>query len=235
MKKLILFDCDSTLSRIEGVDEMARLRGPEVYREIEEMTRLAMEGEIGLDEIFGRRLECVRPTEQETAVIGQKYIDTVEPHARTVVRRLREEGWQVGILSGGYRQAIRPLADFLGIERVEAVDLFFAEDGGAYRTFDQDYPTTRNGGKSEVVQRMREEDGFDVVVMVGDGVSDLETKEVVDLFIGFGGFAAREAVRKAADRFVVSLDELPDLLAVTGGRRRRPSPTGEGDGGEIGR
>lgn len=218
MKKLILFDCDSTLSEIEGVDEMARLRGPEVYREIEEMTRLAMEGAIPLGEIFGRRLEAVQPTRQETALVGQKYIQTVEPHAREVVQALKNDGWQVGILSGGYRQAIRPLADFLGIELVEAVDLFFADDGG-YAGFDARYPTTRNGGKTEVVEALRRKHALDRIVMVGDGVSDLETREVVDFFIGFGRYASREAVRKQSDSFVVSLAEVVPLLRISGGCR----------------
>ncbi|MGZ8868425.1 MAG: HAD-IB family phosphatase, partial [Thermoanaerobaculia bacterium] len=37
---------------------------------------------------------------------------------------------------------------------------------------------------------------------VGDGVSDLETKPAVDLFIGFGGVAVRDRVRDEADTFV---------------------------------
>ncbi len=220
MKKLILFDCDSTLSEIEGVDEMARLRGPEVFREIEEMTRMAMEGTIPLDEVFGRRLEIIRPTREETERIGRQYIETVEPDAREAVRELRESGWDVAIVSGGYRQAIRPLADFLEISEVEAVDLFFEEDGG-YRGFDGDYPTTRNGGKSEVVSRLRERNGYDRVVMVGDGVSDLETKDVVEMFVGFGRYANRVAVREGADRFIGSLAQLPELLVETEGCRGR--------------
>jgi phosphoserine phosphatase len=218
MKKLILFDCDSTLSQIEGVDEMARLRGEAVYREIEEMTRLAMEGTISLNAIFGRRLELVRPSRQETESIGRAYIETVEPHARAVVRELARRGWEIGIISGGYRQAIRPLADFLGIELIEAVDLHFQADG-SYESYDSAYPTTRNGGKKEIVERLRETGGYERVVMVGDGVSDLETKEAVDLFIGYGGYATREAVKKEADHFVLSLAEVPSLVDFL----RRPS------------
>ena len=44
--------------------------------------------------------------------------------------------------------------------------------------------------------------------MVGDGVSDLETKPVVDRFVGFGRYLSREKVRAAADNFIHSLDEL---------------------------
>lgn len=211
MKKLILFDCDSTLSRIEGVDEMARLRGDEVYREIEEMTRLAMEGKLAIEGIFGQRLELVRPTRQETEAIGQVYIDTVVPDAAAVVEELARRGWDVAIISGGYRQAIRPLADFLGIDRVEAVDLYFREDG-SFESYDRDHPTTRNGGKCEVAESLRREGGYERLVMVGDGVSDLEAKPVVDLFIGYGGVVEREPVRRGADRFVRALAEILPLV-----------------------
>ena len=40
------------------------------------------------------------------------------------------------------------------------------------------------------------------MVFVGDGITDLETKEHVARFIGFGGVVARDAVLKNADYFV---------------------------------
>jgi phosphoserine phosphatase len=111
------------------------------------------------------------------------------------------------IISGGFRGANR-----LGIERIEAVDLFFDPATGGYKGFDEAYPTTRSGGKPEVVRRLRAELSPSRVVMVGDGVSDLETKPVVDLFVGFGGYVERARVRAEAPAFVRSLEELPPLL-----------------------
>ena len=37
------------------------------------------------------------------------------------------------------------------------------------------------------------------VVMIGDGISDLETKSDVDIMVGFGGVLAREKVKQGAD------------------------------------
>jgi phosphoserine phosphatase len=119
------------------------------------------------------------------------------------------------IVSGGFRNAIRPLADHLGVARVEAVDLHFAGDG-TYAGFDETYPTTRSGGKPEIVQRLRAELAPAAVVMVGDGVSDLEAKTAADLFVGFGRYVTRERVRREADHFIHSLGELPGLLARWG-------------------
>ena len=209
--KLILFDCDSTLSAIEGVDELARVRGPEAFARVEALTNDAMDGKVAVEAVFGERLRIIRPRLADVAAVGQRYLDTIEPTAVATVAALRAAGWEVMIVSGGFRQAIRPLADHLGVARVEAVDLFF-DAAGDYMGFDEAYPTTRSGGKPEVVRALKAELRPERVVMVGDGVSDLETKPEVDLFVGFGRYVAREKVRAGAARFVLSLDELPALL-----------------------
>jgi phosphoserine phosphatase len=209
--KLICFDCDSTLSSIEGIDELARLRGPAVFAGIRAMTEDAMNGRIPLESVFSRRLEAIRPSRADAEAVGRRYIENAEPSAASAVAALRAMGWTSVIISGGFRQAIRPLAGLLGVGRIEAVDLYFAPDG-SYSGYDESYPTTRSGGKPDVIRRLRAELGPERVVMVGDGVSDLETAPVVDLFIGFGGFTARERVRREASAFVTSLSEVPGLV-----------------------
>jgi len=213
--RLLLLDCDSTLSSIEGIDELGRLRGEATFAEIEAMTTAAMEGRIPVESVFGRRLEIIRPEAGHIAEVGRRYLATVEPTAKATLDELRARGWTPVILSGGFRNVIRPLADFLGVERIEAVDLYQGPDG-AYAGYDVAYPTTRSGGKPEIIQRLRTELAPRTVVMVGDGVSDLETKPVVDLFVGFGRYVTRERVRREAHHFIHSLAELPPLLARWG-------------------
>jgi phosphoserine phosphatase len=209
--KLICFDCDSTLSSIEGIDELARLRGPDVFARVEALTNDAMNGKIRMEDVFGRRMEIVRPGAAEAASVGRLYVETVEPTARATLSLLAKAGWTPVIISGGFRQAIRPLADFLGVGRVEAVELHFSPDG-SYKGYAADYPTTRTGGKAEVIAALRAELGPERVVMVGDGASDLETAPEVDLFVGFGGYVTREKVKLEAKAFVTSLAAIPALL-----------------------
>lgn len=211
-RRLAVFDCDSTLSAIEGVDELAGFRSPDVRQQVAALTDLAMQGEIAIDEIFTRRMELIRPSREECEAIGQRYVETVEPTARQTLEALRAQGWTTVIVSGGFVPAIEPLARMLGIERIEAVPLTFEGDGG-YAGFGQEYPTTRNGGKTEIVESLKQEYEAEACVMVGDGVSDLEVKPVVDLFVGFGRYAVRDRVRREAGAFIHSLDQLPALLA----------------------
>lgn len=212
VSKLICFDCDSTLSAIEGIDELARVRGPEIFAQVEAMTNDAMNGKLSVQAVFGRRLEIIQPRRADVAAVGRRYIETIEPTARATVGALQKDGWEVVILSGGFRQAIRPLAEVLGVARVEAVDLFFNGDG-TYRGFDTAYPTTRSGGKPEVIAALRQELKPARTVMVGDGASDLEAKPVVDVFVGFGRYVERAKVKAGAQHFIRSLDELPGVIA----------------------
>ena len=209
--KLLCLDCDSTLSAIEGIDELARLRDPELLAQVEAMTNQAMDGTIPVEEVFGRRLDIIRPTRSDVYQVADRYLQTVEPTAKATLETLVKRGWTPIILSGGFRQAIQPLAVYLGIQRVEAVDLVFDSEGG-YAGFDSRFPTTRSGGKPEVISALKAELSPVKVVMVGDGSSDLETKPVVDLFVGFGRYAKREAVKKGAGAFIRSLNELLELI-----------------------
>jgi len=211
MSKLLIFDCDSTLSGIEGIDELGRLRSSEIAAQIVQLTTDAMDGRVPLDNVFGRRLSLIQPSKQECTRIAQRYLDHVEPHAKRIIAALKSEGWEMAILSGGFIPCIEPLATYLGIDRIKAVPLYF-DASGAYAGYDADYPTTRNGGKLDMVRQLQAEGAYTMTVLVGDAASDLETKPGVDYFIGFGAYVCRPRVRAKADRFIYGLDELPPLL-----------------------
>jgi phosphoserine phosphatase len=209
--KLIVFDCDSTLSAIEGIDELARVNGPDTFQEIEALTNAAMNGEVPIDDIFAQRLDIIKPSLDTCKKVGQLYIEHIEPTALATLSQLRSDGWEIVIVSGGFTQVIEPLAALLGVKRIEAVPLKFCEDG-SYAGYDTSAPPTRNGGKPQIIEQLKAELSPEHIVMVGDGISDLEAKSVADVFIGFGRYAAREKVRSESDHFVFSLDEIPSIV-----------------------
>ncbi len=211
MKKIIVFDCDSTLSCIEGIDELGRILDADTFAQVEQLTNDAMDGKLPLDEVFPKRMELIAPSAQEAEAIAQMYIDKVESTAIATLKTLRDQGWTLMILSGGFAPLIQPLADLLEIEEVHAVPIYFDEQGN-YASYGKDYPTTRNQGKVEIINDIKSRHNPEKIIMVGDGISDLETKPVVDQFIGFSGFIARNKVVADADIMINSLDELIEIL-----------------------
>lgn len=211
-QKIAVFDCDSTLSTVEGIDELARWRSPEIFARCEALTHQAMDGHIPLEDVFAQRLTLIQPTRADIDRLAQLYLHTLVPGAEETLATLRAEGWSLWILSGGLLPAIQPLAQHLHIDHLAAVPIHFHPDG-AYADFDHTFPTTRSGGKPDYLRSARAQlRSPHRMVMIGDGSSDLETLPVVDLFIGYGGVTARDRVRQQAPHFIFDFREVPTLL-----------------------
>ncbi len=211
--RLLFIDCDSTLSAMEGIDEIARLSNPAIFAEVEALTNAAMNGEVPLAEVFKRRMEIIRPGKAIVEAVAQQYIDNVVPGAAVLIRMAKEHGWLPVILSGGFTPAIQPVARYLGVRHVEAVPLHFNELG-EYTGYGEDYPSTRNLGKNEIIRQWKEAMLPRRVIMIGDGISDLETKPDVDLMIGFGGVVQREKIRSGADVWWDDYTDLEKLMTA---------------------
>jgi phosphoserine phosphatase len=209
----VIFDCDSTLSAIEGIEELAHAH----RTEIAQLTEEAMRGEILLEDVYARRLELVRPTRDQVAALGERYVRTLVTDARETVAALLAESIEVRILSGGIRQAVETLALALGLtERaVAAVEVHFDENGD-YAGFDESSPLTRSGGKRTILERWLPELPRPIM-LVGDGATDLEARPPADTFVAFAGVVERPVVIDAADVVVRSPSLAPIVVLALGG------------------
>lgn len=74
-------------------------------------------------------------------------------------------------------QLILPVAARLSIpaSRVIANVLFF-DAAGAYSGFDRTVPTSRDGGKAEVVRTLKASHGYSPLIMIGDGSTDMQVR-----------------------------------------------------------
>lgn len=205
----VYFDCDSTLATIEGVDELLRFADPSLRAEVLALTEAAMNGTMPLAEVYETRLRRLAPRREQLREVGELYVRALVPDAADTVRALQFLGKHVGIVSGGLLEPVRQLAEHLAVpaENVHAVPLRFGADG-SYVDFDHDSPLWRNGGKIDVVRALPA--AHRPLAFVGDGITDLETKDHVARFVGFGGVAARAAVRAGAEFFT----DRPSLAAT---------------------
>jgi phosphoserine phosphatase len=208
---VICFDCDSTLSKIEGIDELARRVG--LGEQMSRLTDAAMNGELPLEAVYGQRLAAIKPDRTSIDWLAELYIAEIVEGVKDVFTALLAQNKDVHIISGGLRQAIAPLASFLGLpaDHVHAVDIYFNEDG-SYRNFDQESPLARAGGKSDICRQLTKSQGS--LVMIGDGKTDMEAKQAGAYVIGFGGVVDRPVVRELADKFVAEASLMSVLAHV---------------------
>ena len=205
-----MFDVDSTLSGIEGIDWLAAQRGPEIQAWSAALTERAMNGQIPIEAVYGERMHAVRPNRAEIEQLGRIYIDRMTDGARELFADLHERGIETVMVSGGLREAIAPLAAELGVDlrHVHAVSIYFDNDG-CYAGFEESSPMTRQNGKRLVVGAM----GLEAPVLaVGDGMTDSEMKSVVDGFAAFTGFTNRPPVIERADFVIENFDQLRALV-----------------------
>ncbi len=227
---LIFFDCDSTLSAIEGIDELARLKGKE--GRVGLLTNKAMDGELDLADVYGKRLRAIKPTLAQLKAVEERYWETVVEDAPEVIAALQFLGKEVFIISGGLIDAVKGFGRRLGLqpERIRAVELEYNELSGRWWDYHEpgaqqaktylDYsegPLTISSGKSKIISELAGRLPGKRV-MIGDGASDLATKPLVDLFVGYGGVVARETVKAEADVFLQD-PSLAAILPLVSGQR----------------
>ncbi len=206
----VVMDVDSTLTALEGIDWLAALRGADVAAEIAELTTRAMAGEIPLETVYAQRLSIIRPSRVEIVALGHAYVKSVQPGARALCAVLTASGSEITLLSGGLREAILPLAEYLEVppSRVHAVSLRFDEDD-RFIALDGEQPLATQRGKPATLFELQLPRPL---VMVGDGATDAAVRGVSDTFIAYTGVARRPGVVAVADAEARSFSELHDLL-----------------------
>lgn len=225
---LIFFDCDSTLSTIEGIDELAKLKGKE--GRVGLLTNKAMDGELDLSEVYGKRLRAIRPTRGQLKAIEERYIETEVEDATEVIAALHFLGKKVYIISGGLVDAVRGFGRRLGVspDNIRAVELEYNELSGEWWRYNEpqaqhkqtyleyvEGPLTISSGKPAIINELTGEQ-HGRRFMIGDGSSDLATRAMVDLFVGYGGVVSRDKVKDESDVFIQSLSLAPVLPIATG-------------------
>jgi phosphoserine phosphatase len=199
--RIVFLDCDSTLSAVEGIDELARRKGVDVAA----LTAAAMAGTVPLQSVYRRRLELIRPDEDDFIWLADRYARTTVPGAVDLVAALARLEIPCHVISGGLRPAVLPFALSIGFtaDRVHAVD--YPLDAPDPVDTACAHPLARDGGKPATIATLcTNGPARSQRMLVGDGTSDLEAGSECGLFVGFGGVVDRPEVRRAAPVFLAT-------------------------------
>ncbi len=218
---VVIFDCDSTLTSVEGIDVLAAELNME--SEVARLTNAAMDGHIDLGEVYGERLRLLNPTRRQVLAVKDVYKTNVAPEARSTIEVIQNAGHETWVVSGGLFEPVQEFAIWLGVAggHVRAVDTTFDSLSGSWwseTSLDARYLDYSSGnltvskGKADVITSVVQTNGRRM--MIGDGVSDLLAADAVDLFVAFAGFVSRPAVVESA-RVVVRSPSIAPILALS--------------------
>jgi phosphoserine phosphatase len=211
-KRLIVFDVDSTLVRGEVIEMLAARVGAQDA--VAAITDAAMRGELDFAASLRQRVATLAGLPAEVLDdVGQQL--ELTPGARTTLRTLRRLGYHVGVVSGGFRQVIEPLAHELMLDFVAANELEIVDGKLTGRVTG---PVIDRAGKAKALRDFAHQAGvpMEQTVAVGDGANDIDMLAAAGLGVAFN---AKPALREVADASLSHpyLDTVLFLLGVTRG------------------
>ena len=211
-KRLIVFDVDSTLIQGEVIEMLAARVGAEAA--VAEVTEAAMRGELDFAESLNRRVATLAGLPASVLEDVGEQIE-LTPGARTTLRTLRRLGYHCGIVSGGFRQVIAPLAHELMMDFVAANELEIVDGKLTGRVIG---PIIDRAGKAKALRDFAQQAGvpMEQTVAVGDGANDIDMLAAAGLGVAFN---AKPALREVADASLSHpyLDTVLFLLGITRG------------------
>jgi len=211
-RRLVAFDMDSTLIRVEVIDELAKAWG--VGEQVAAYTSAAMRGELDFRQSLARRLALLKgfPVEKLSAIASHIPLND---GAEKLVRNLKRFGYKTAVISGGFTFFGERLQEKLSLDYVYANTLKI-QDGALTGEVEGEIVDAKR--KAELLKSLalRENISLLQTIAVGDGANDLPMLNLAGLGIAF---RAKPVVKEGAGHAISTLG-LDAILYLLGFRDR---------------
>ena len=203
--KLVVFDLDNVIIDGEGIDEIGKLIN--IEDQIAAITEQAMQGEIDFETSIKKRVGLLKGVATDDIKTLANEMPLMKG-ARETVSTLKENGFEVAIISGSFDIIADTIKGKLDVDNIFTNSLV-EEDG--ILTGEVTGPLV-SGSKLDVLSKLIEEKGYtlDECVAVGDGANDISMIESAKYGIAFN---AKPALKENAD-IIVETRDLTDVLNV---------------------
>ncbi|WP_427169682.1 phosphoserine phosphatase SerB [Arthrobacter sp. 92] len=202
-RKFLIMDVDSTLIQQEVIELLAAYAGKR--EEVTAVTEAAMRGELDFAQSLHARVAVL-------AGLPAAVVDSVRDEvkltagAAELVAAFQAAGHVVAVVSGGFNQILRPIAEGLGLHYWIANELEIVDGALTGKVLGA---VIDRAAKEKYLREWAAAEGIPMehTIAVGDGANDLDMLSAAGIGVAFN---AKPAVRAAADAAV----NLPYLDAV---------------------
>ena len=202
---LVIFDVEGVLLNAEYLPVLAKLMGSEKEKEIWDITIKGISGEINWEEGLKQRVHALRGIDYNRAYEIAQSLE-IMPGAKQLCSFLKNSGWKMVAVSGGFTIITDRLVEDLELDRIFSNNLIFKDD----KLHDVEISVTSD--KSLSVKSYIQDGGFtrEEVIVVVDGANDLKLFNLSSFTVGF---CPVDIVRKRAD-VVIDRKNLADLIPI---------------------
>ena len=203
---LIIFDVEGVLLNAEYLPILAQVFGPSKEKEIWDITKQGIRGDIDWEEGLRKRVKALKGIKFDDAKqIGENL--EIMPGAKDLCSALKDAGWKMIAISGGFTIITDRLKKELGLDLIFSNTLIFKNgilDG-------LDLKVTSD--KSLLVRPLIKQWGIkkEEIVVVVDGANDIKLFDIAGYTVGF---CPVELVKNKADDVIElrNLSLLKNLL-----------------------
>jgi len=209
-RRLVVFDMDSTLIQGEAIDELARMAG--VGNRVAQITEDGMQGKIDFKESLIQRVALLEGMDANVLpTVAQNLVLT--EGAERVTLKLKQLGYKIGIISGGFEYFGKYLQKKLTLDYVFTNRLEI-KDGKITGKLEGDIIDGHK--KAEILRTIAKVENISLqqTIAVGDGANDLPMISIAGLGVAFH---AKPIVEENAQRSIssVGLDGLLYLMGIS--------------------
>src|SRR5687768_8400461 len=202
---LIIFDVEGVLLNAEYLPILAQVFGPSKEKEIWDITKQGIRGDIDWEEGLRKRVNALKGIKFDDAKLIAENLE-IMPGAKDLCLALKDAGWKMIAVSGGFTIITDRLKKELGLDLIFSNVLIFKNG----LLDDLDLKVTSD--KSVVVRPIITQWGLkkEEIVVVVDGANDIKLFDIAGYTVGF---CPVELVKQRADA-TIEIRDLSILLRL---------------------
>jgi len=175
-----------------------------------------MNGELTFHSALSSRLNILQPSKSNIMNFLNHHPFQLSDNIEKLISILQNMNKAVYLISGGFRIMIEPIADILNItkDNIYANTILF-DKNNSYCGFDESEYTCRDYGKQRVLEHLKVKYMYDNIIMIGDGMNDVQAKPPANVFIGYGGNVIRNIVKEKSCWYIYDYKSMINVLKAS--------------------